>query len=290
MMREEVLPSSGALVKGKYRVEGIIGGGGISAVLAARHVVTGKPVALKWLRAGLSADPEWMRRILREARAAGRVHHPNVVDVYDIDEHAGVLFLVMERLRGKTLAAALEVEPVLPWWEAIELLLPVMRGVHAAHRQGVMHRDLNPANIFLCEDDTGAPLGPKVLDFGISKIVDAGAADSLLTETGAQLGTPAYMAPEQLAHTSSVDQRVDIYALGVVLFRVLSGRLPHSARTPVDLMNKILYEDAPELHRIAVVPRELSAIVARALARDPDARYRYVAELVIALEELWARS
>jgi serine/threonine-protein kinase len=284
------LPAPGAVVKGKYRVEGLIGDGGMSTVLAARHVVTGKPVALKWLRARLAKDPEWMRRFLREARAAGRVHHPNVVDVYDIDEHGGVLFLVMERLKGRPLSAVLPPDAVVPWRQAVELLLPVMRGVQAAHRQGVLHRDLNPTNIFLCEDDTGAPLGPKVLDFGISKIVDAEATDSLLTETGVQLGTPAYMAPEQFAAPASVDHRVDVYALGVVLYRMLSGRLPHHAKSPVGLVHKIVTEDAPSLEHFAAVPQELAAIVRRALARDRDARFRYVAELIVALEQLIAQS
>jgi serine/threonine protein kinase len=285
MESDNTLPAPGDVVRAKYRVEGIIGSGGMGAVLAARHVVTGKPVALKWLRANLAREPEWMQRFLREARAAGRIQHPNVVDIYDVDEHRGVLFLVMERLNGRPLSAVLAAESALPWRQAMELMLPVMRGVHAAHRHGVLHRDLKPANIFLCEDDRGAPLQPKVLDFGISKIIDPMDGDSLLTETGAQLGTPAYMAPEQLSNAGA-DQRVDVYALGVILYRILSGRLPHNAPTPAGLAIKIATEDPAPLDSVAAIPSELAAIVKRAMCRDPNGRFRDVGELISAIERL----
>lgn len=256
----------------------------MGAVLAARHIVTDKPVALKWLRGALAHNPEWMQRFIREARAAGRVHHPNVVDIYDVDDHQGALFLVMERLHGRSLEELLEAGRI-PWAEGVRLLLPAMKGVQAAHRQGVLHRDLKPGNIFLCEDDAGVSIGPKVLDFGISKILDPAEGDRDITETGVQLGTPSYMAPEQLTDAQGVDHRVDVYAFGVILYRVLAGRLPYAANSPSALAIKIATKEAPPLEALEPsVPSGVVAIVRRAMARDRAHRYQDMGELIRALE------
>ncbi len=276
-------PRIGEVLAGKYRIEQVLGRGGVGTVYGARHLVTEREVAIKWLRSELARDPEWMRRFVREARAAGRVHHAGVVDVYDVDEHAGTIFLVMERLIGRPFSEVCEAGP-LSVARALELLLPAMRGMHALHRHGVIHRDLKPANIFVCEDAAGVVSGVKVLDFGIAKILDAGSDVSSTTETGAHLGTPNYMAPEQLGDAAVLDQRVDVYAFAVVLYRALAGRLPFSADSPAGVVLKITTQQAPPLHEVApAVPEALSRVVAMAMAPRRDERYADLAELLAAL-------
>ncbi|HEX2675896.1 MAG TPA: serine/threonine-protein kinase, partial [Polyangiales bacterium] len=229
--------------------------------------------------------------LLREAQAAGRVHHPNVVDIYDVGEHAGSLFLVMERLHGRPLSDVLDEGPVPPG-ELLASLLPALRGVAAAHRQGVIHRDLKPSNIFLCCDDSGETLGAKVLDFGVSKMrstLEAGG--ETLTRSGAVMGTPLYMAPELFDEARSIDLRADIYALGVILYRGLSGEMPFRAETYPQLVLKVSMSAARPLHDVAPsVPKALCDVVMHALERDPDARYQDVPSLVRALEPFAGRT
>ncbi|HEX4334470.1 MAG TPA: serine/threonine-protein kinase [Polyangiaceae bacterium] len=280
------MPQPGDLIARKYQIERLLGRGGMGAVFEARHTIIQKSVALKWITPDLSTDPEFMHRLIREARAAGRVHHPNVLAVHDVGEHEGSLFLVMDHLRGMSLEALLANGP-LPWPEALALLLPAMRGVHAAHLRGVLHRDLKPANIFICEDDQGNPLGPKVLDFGISKIVDSHYDDGASTQTGVQLGTPAYMSPEQLRGEKTSDERIDVYAFGVILYRVLSGRLPFTGATSSALAINAATTEAPKLASLCPdLPATLVAIVEKAMARDRSRRYPTVEALVTALEPL----
>jgi len=280
------MPQPGDLIAQKYRIERLLGQGGMGAVFEARHTVIQKSVALKWLRPDLSTDPEFIHRLIREARAAGRVHHPNVLAVHDVGEHEGSLFLVMEYLRGAPLESLIASGP-LPWQQALAVLLPAMRGVHAAHLRGVLHRDLKPANIFMCEDDQGQPIGPKVLDFGISKIVDARYEDGASTETGAQLGTPAYMSPEALRGDKVADERGDVYAFGVILYRVLSGRLPFTGATSSAIaINAVTTEPPPLASLSPGLPPSLVAVVERAMARDRSRRFPSVAALIEALEPL----
>jgi serine/threonine-protein kinase len=278
------LPRTGDVIAGKYRVDGFIARGGMGAVLSATHQVTGRRLALKWLLCDPAHDAEASHRLVREARAAARVRHPNVVDVYDIGEHEGALFLVMELLQGDTLSALLHARGKLDVQTTLELLLPTMHGVEAAHRGRVLHRDLKPSNIFLCRTDDSPEVTPRVLDFGISKIVtEAGDGERSLTRTGAALGTPQYMASEQLV-SEDVDERADVYALGVIAYQCLSGRLPFQDTNYNALVLKIATATPPALGQLVPgLPPRLGAVVMRAMARDPGARFGNVAELIVAL-------
>ena len=276
------LPEVGACIADKYRIDRLLGRGGSGAVFLAEHVVTGKRVALKWMALGADASPDDMERFVREARAAALISHPNVVNIYDVDEHEGALFLVMEYLRGAPLSQLLKAGP-LPVGEAVATLLPAMEGVQAAHRAGVVHRDLKPDNIFLLQGPEGEPRGTKVLDFGIAKLsrqLEAG-APTTLTATGMVMGSPHYMAPEQAADASGVDHRADLYSLGVILYQALTGHPPFEAETLPGLLLKIaegrfapLGEVRPEL------PAALTRTVERCMALQPQDRFEDVAAAI----------
>jgi serine/threonine-protein kinase len=279
------MPRVGDVVAGKYRIESVIGEGGMGAVFAASHLLTGKRVALKWMLPELAADADAVQRFMREAQAAGRIDHPNVVDIYDVGEHDGSIFLVMEYLHGETLTAAAN-RGDLNASQIIQLLLPAMRGVAAAHRTGVVHRDLKPDNIFLCSGDDGGYREPKVLDFGISKVSSVGdQMNPRLTRTGAVMGTPYYMSPEQIRGSSEVDQRTDVYAFGVILYEALTGHVPFDADAYSALILEIATGTPKRLrHHRPELPEDLERVVLKAMAREPDARYPDVESLARALE------
>jgi eukaryotic-like serine/threonine-protein kinase len=278
------LPRSGQVVAGKYRIDGFIARGGMGAVLAATHQVTGRRMALKWVLPDAEQDAEATHRIVREARAAARIRHPNVVDVYDVGEHDGSLFLVMELLEGETLHARLKAAGALDVRTTLSLLIPALRAVDAAHASHVIHRDLKPSNIFLCRDSAGSEITPRVLDFGISKILPAsGDGERSLTRTGAVLGTPHYMAHEQLTGDDA-DARADVYALGVILYQCLTGRLPFQESNYNALVLQIATATpVPVAKHAPHVPSALSAVVMRAMARAPGDRFSSVAALLAAL-------
>ena len=277
-------PSRGDVIAEKYRVERPLGEGGMGTVFAAANLVTGKQVAIKWLKPELAPE-EYAHRFMREAQVASRIEHPNVVNVFDMGRHEGALFLVMELLHGDPLSALLD-QPIVEVREFLRLMMPVLRGVHAAHRLGVVHRDLKPDNIFVCRDHYGEAREPKVLDFGISKIAEGSlAANKQLTREGAVFGTPQYMAPEQLRNVRAADARSDIYSLGVILYRALSGRLPYDADTLPALVLQIV--DAHAVHLAHLRPDldpALCDTVMRAMAQEPAARYANIGELARALE------
>ena len=273
------LPSIGAVVAGKYRIEGLLGRGAMGVVYSASHVVTGAPVALKWLSAA-GRDVEQRARLYREARAAGRVVHPNVVKVHDVGQHEDAIFLVMERLVGRSLGDAMEAREPLAPSEAVRLLMPALRAVSAAHAAGVVHRDLKPDNLFLAEDGAGHTT-LKVLDFGISKL-DEGAPELALTQTGVVLGTPLYMAPEQLRGVKDLDGRCDQYALASILYELVEGIAPHEGDTYAELAASKL-KSAPRPFR-SRVPPPFAAAVMRALAASPKDRFSDLASFAAALE------
>jgi eukaryotic-like serine/threonine-protein kinase len=277
------LPKPGDLVGRKYKIIRPIGSGGMGVVYQAINVDTEGHVALKWLNPQLSSSAEATERFKREAKVTARIQHPNVVAVHDCGEHEGQLYLIMELLRGCSLRERLNKEPMVPE-SACRLLLPVMRGVAAAHAAGVLHRDLKPENIFLCELPDGLEPVPKVLDFGIAKL-GYDADETALSAQSAVLGTYQYMAPEQLRRQRDLDARADIYAMGVVLYRMLTGAMPYDADNPVDLALQILQSEAPRLSQhISSAPSELEKAVARALARDRYERYPSMNEFAVALE------
>ena len=278
------MPKPGDLIAAKYRIEQLIGVGGMGAVFSATHQYTGKRVALKWMLPELAKDEDAVRRFMREARAAGRISHPNVVDVYDVGQHDDSYFLVMEYLQGEPLTSALARRDLTPT-EVLTLLLPAMRGVAAAHRQGVVHRDLKPDNIFLAYEEDGVRREAKVLDFGISKLASDDQPSMHLTRTGAVIGTPYYMSPEQIRGTGEIDHRSDVYAFGVILYESLGGRVPFMAETYGALVLEIATgTPTPLTELVPNLPVELSRIVLRAMARDVNARYASMDELAAALE------
>jgi eukaryotic-like serine/threonine-protein kinase len=280
--------SPGDIVADKYRIERLLGEGGMGTVYAANNQLTGRSVALKWLRPDLSLNAQYVERLMREARVAGRLDHPNIVNVFDAGFHSGSAFLVMELLRGESFDSWLRRGPQ-PAGTCLALLMPALRGVAAAHAAGVIHRDLKPDNIFLCTDSGGFITQTKVLDFGIAKDINEGMdKHRSLTSPGALIGTIHYMAPEQVRSARSVDTRCDVYALGVILYHALSGSLPFGSESLGELIIEIA-ESKPEPldQRCPELPPELSRTVMRAMSRDPATRFQSVAELARALEP-WA--
>ncbi|MFT3922052.1 MAG: serine/threonine-protein kinase [Myxococcales bacterium] len=264
------IPSPGTVLGGKYRVVRLLGEGGMGVVLEAENEITGKRVAVKWLHPELGEHPEGGQRLIREAQASSKVRHPNVVDVYDIAKDGDSMFIVMEFLEGETLEALLQRGNV-PMYELIAMIIPAMRGVHAAHKVGIIHRDIKPANIFLTnEDDMPRPV-PKVLDFGISKISDPKSLS--LTKTGAAMGTPMYMSYEQLTGVKDLDHRTDVYAFGVILYEAITGQAPFQAETFPQLAIQIATQEPTPPRQVRDgIPPSLEKLVQKAMAKQRDAR------------------
>ena len=267
----------GEVLASKYRLDALLGSGGMGQVYRAVNLDVGRAVAIKVLHVEYAQNSQVVERFLREARAANLVRHPNVVDVLDIGrESDGTPFIVQELLEGEDLAHLVERRGgKLPLQEVIEILGPVIDAVGEAHAHGVIHRDIKPDNVFLAKGRL-APV-PKLLDFGISKV---SMPDQLVTEVGVMMGTPAYMPPEQVEGARAADPRSDVWALGVMLFELIAGRMPFEAASAPALFYAIATEDAPTLLEVgAQVPPELSRLVARCLRRLPDERYPSAAEL-----------
>ena len=276
----------GEVVADKYRIERLLGAGGMAEVYGAVNIRTERRVALKWILPALATSPEVLQRFRREALAAGRINHPNVVTIFDVVEHQSSACLVMELLDGETLADRMKRMGPMPFVEAVAIILPAMRGVAAAHAHGVIHRDLKPDNIFLCTDAAGSMIDCKVLDFGVSKLTVADAATTGdITLSGNVVGTPEYMAPEQVRAGKHADHRIDVYSLGVVFYEMLAGRPPFVGEHFSGLMLDIMQRDPPPLQTLrADVPRRLAAVIHRALARDLEKRYADMNSFIVAVE------
>lgn len=284
-VRAEAGLRPGQIVDGRYRVDHLIAEGGMARVWAGHNIRMGKRVALKVLGGSFAMRSFAAEMLRRESVAASKIDHPNVVTIFDVIEHEGLTCIVMELLQGESLAEYLLRRGSLSFGEAGALLLPAMRGVAAAYAQGVVHRDLKPGNIFLCRDSDGALLTTKVLDFGISKLAgrspDAG---SDLTDIG-YFGTPAYMAPEDIAGATTVDPRTDVYGFGVLLFECVLGRRPFVGDASLALLHMILTEPAPTVASLRPdLPLEVQSIIDRALAKDPNDRFASVEQMMRAIE------
>jgi serine/threonine protein kinase len=279
------LPQPGDVIAGKYRIDHPIGSGGMGAVFQATHRVTGKRFAVKWLLPEMSEQGDAAQRFIREAQVAGRFEHPHVVEVYDLGNDGGSFYMVMELLEGESLAERVARSGPLPVADTCRLLIPCMHGVAEAHAAGIVHRDLKPANIFVCHATKQTRECAKVLDFGISKISGLPGGDlSGMTKSGTLIGTPHYMPLEQM-RGRAVDHRTDIYAFGVVMYQVLSGKLPYPAESFSDLVLMLAHETPPPLeHIVPRLPRGLAQIVAKAMARDPADRFQSLDDLILALE------
>jgi WD40 repeat protein/tRNA A-37 threonylcarbamoyl transferase component Bud32 len=255
---------------GGYEVLGEVGRGGMSVVYKARQAHPDRVVALKVLLAGGHAAAEQRARFLAEADALARLHHRNVVQVYEAGEHEGLPFLALEHVAGGTLARRLGGKP-LPTAEAAALVETLARAVDAAHRAGVIHRDLKPANVLIAEDGT-----PKVTDFGLAK-----QARSDLTATGMVLGTPSYMAPEQaLGDNRAVGPAADVYALGAILYECLTGRPPFQGATALETLEQVVaQEPVPPSQLQARTPRDLGTVCLKCLRKEPHQRYATALDL-----------
>jgi eukaryotic-like serine/threonine-protein kinase len=281
----------GQVVGAKYRVERLLGEGGMAAVWAGTNIRTSKQVALKVMLPVFAAMGEAMELFRREALAASKVNHPNVVNIFDVVEHDGMTCIVMEFLEGETLAAYLAARGPLPLAEALTLLLPAMRGVAAANERGVIHRDLKPGNLFICKDPEGRVLTTKVLDFGISmcdRPVDGPPSKRMVgpDEPCVRFGTPAYMAPEDVEYPQMVDSRTDVYGFGVLLFETLTGTVPFSGPPSPTLFRQILEDAPPKITALrADLPFTLQLLIDRALAKRPSDRFPDLDHFVHTIEE-----
>ncbi len=274
------------VVGGKYRVERLMAQGGMAAVWAGVNERTGKRVALKVILRSFAANREATDLLRREALAASRVNHPNVVSIFDVIDHEGMTCIVMELLEGETLAEYLARKGPLGLDEAAALLLPAMRGVAAANAMGVVHRDLKPGNIFLCSDREGRLLATKVLDFGISTMVKRTGDTSTSTDVMPMFGTPAYMSPEAIECSTAIDGRADVYGFGILFFESLTGRLPFPGEPSTELLTRIITEPAPSVaHYRPDLPAEVTRIIACALAKKVDDRFPDMEQFVRTVEE-----
>jgi serine/threonine-protein kinase len=277
---------AGTVLAKKYRVDGLIGEGGTGIVVSAWHLQLEQKVAIKFLRTALAND-EVRLRFEREARAIGQIESEHVVVVFDVGAtDDGAPYMVMEYLEGKDLARHLKQDGPLAVPDAVDCMLQVCEALAQAHAAGVVHRDLKPGNLFLTRRDDGAP-HVKVVDFGISKILDkkllAGSPKEV-TNAFSVLGSPRYMAPEQLRNSKDVDARTDLWSVGAVLYQLVSGKYAFDGDTNVAASVKVLSaEPLPLRQHAPTVVAELEAVIAKCLCKDREGRFQTAADLTTAL-------
>ncbi len=271
-------PAAGLRPVGRYMLTGSLGRGAMGAVYRAMDPLIERTVAIKVLSVELPASEQadFRDRFFREAKAAGRLNHPNIVTIYDVGESEGTPYIAMEYLPGRTLRETLDSGVVLPIRRAVEIAMLVARGLDYAHEQGIIHRDIKPANIMLSRNGL-----VKIMDFGI-----ATASDSSRTHTGGLVGSPRYMAPEQITN-EAVDGRTDIFALGVTLYEMLTGKDPFAGQTIPEVMHKILHAEPEAPSALNPdIPERLEQIVLKMLAKEPAQRFDHARELGLALGSL----
>jgi len=270
--------SEGDIIAGRYRLEGRLGFGGMSTVHLAFDMRLERRVAVKLLAEHLADDPTFVSRFQREAQAAARLVHPNIVQIFDsgLDEHSGRHFIVMEYIEGHSCAEILRDDGWVQVDEAVAIIEQACEGLHYAHRHGVVHRDVKPGNLLRAREGE-----VKLADFGIAKATE----QSSITQVGSVLGTAAYLAPEQ-ARGEEAGPRADLYALGVVAYQLISGRLPYEATSLTELALKQQREEPPMLDTlVAAVGPELAEAIALALALDPRERYQTAREMGRAISD-----
>lgn len=277
---------SGDMIAGKYRVERVLGEGGMGFVVQAMHVQLEERVAIKFLLPQALAHEEAVARFAREARASVKIKSEHVARVSDVGTlDNGAPYMVMEFLEGQDLAAVVRGSGALTISTAVEYILQALEAIAEAHANGIVHRDLKPANLFLIRRADGSPC-VKVLDFGISKMTSPGdsGSDLGMTRTHAIMGSPLYMSPEQLSSTRDVNAQADIWSIGTILYEFVTGRVPFQADTMPQLCGMILQDPvtSPKVHR-ADLPAGLEAVILRCLEKDRSQRFQNVAELAMAL-------
>lgn len=284
------LADSQTVVGGKYRLLRVLGQGGMGTVYEARHEVIGRRFAIKFMHPELAERPEVIARFKREAQAAGALENENIAAVTDFGmAEDGAPYIVMEFLQGEDLAGLLTRVGALPVPRAVYAAIQACRGLEAAHAHGIIHRDLKPENLFVTKRGDGSDL-IKVLDFGIAKLRSGGDSGTS-TSTGMTLGTPFYMPPEQARGQKDIDQRADIYAVGVILYELLSGQKPHGGDGYNAIMYQILTQAPTRLETLRPnLPQGLAHIVHKAMAFEPNERFQRAAELVSALAPFAGRA
>ncbi|MFP6684191.1 MAG: serine/threonine-protein kinase [Polyangiaceae bacterium] len=278
----------GQLVDGRYRLCRLIGKGGMSSVYEATIEGDDRRVAIKLLHPTLASDSDAVARLHREATILSAIKHPNICRIFGVgNTDQGSPYIVMERLCGETLARRIAKDGPFEFSDLATSLKQVLGALEAAHVKGVMHRDLKPENIFLVETRPGTKTIAKLLDFGISSYLDGGPEDRRLTRSGMVMGTPYYMAPEQARGDSSLDQRADLWALGVVMYEALTGQRPFVANNYNTLLIEILRaRPKPLADYIPFVPEPLAALFNRALAKDSKERFQSARAFAIAVEQV----
>ena len=278
------VPKQGDVVAGKYRIDRVLGRGGMGLVVAAEHITLRQKVAVKMLLPEAAKRGDATERFLREARAAVAIKSEHVARVMDVGTlDSGAPFMVMELLTGSDLGGVLQQRGKLPVAEAVDFILQAGEAIAEAHALGIIHRDLKPANLFLTARADGSPL-VKVLDFGLSKLTSPDSFEASLTQAGTIMGSPFYMSPEQIRSLKGLDARADIWSLGVILYQLLAGVRPFEAEALAELFLKIGADPPPPLRdKRPDVPPELEAAVLRCLEKKPAARPQTVAELARSL-------
>ena len=281
---------AGQILGGKYRVDRVLGAGGMGMVVAATHLQLDERIAIKFLLPEALRNPEAVARFGREAKAAVKIRGEHVARVIDVGTFEnGAPYMVMEHLDGRDLSALIHERGALPAADAVDAVLQACEALAEAHALGIVHRDLKPANLFMVRRPDGTPC-VKVLDFGISKLTAPG-SDHSMTKTSAVMGSPLYMSPEQMTASRHVDARTDIWAIGVVLYELLTGRVPFSAETLPEICGLILTAAPAAIRDYSpAVPDGLQNVVRRCLEKDRERRFSNVSELAHALSPFGSRA
>jgi serine/threonine-protein kinase len=280
----------GTLLDGKYRVEAVIGTGGMGVVYEGRHKVIDRRVAVKFLIPETCSTPEVRQRFINEAKIAAALGHKNIVAVLDMGETTGgVPYIVMEYLEGESLGDHIQNEGVLNVDRAVGIAMQILDGLHAVHSEGIIHRDLKPENVFLAKQSGGEEI-VKLLDFGISRLDREEGEVSRLTEAGKVYGTPYYVSPEQAEGKLSLDGRADLYSVGVLLYEMVTGYLPFRSKSYATLMVDIITRPPPDPRDfLPELPVDLVAVINKALAKNTSLRYPSAREMSDALAPLVSR-